>query len=166
MATMELVFFVPASTIAADVNPLVDQETRRITHLLPNADVHHIGSTAIPKALTKGDVDLNVRVSPERFHLAVSVLRCLYGVNQPENWSDNFASFKEDDSFPLKLGVQLTVRGSSDDFFLAIRDLFLEDGELVKEYDDLKRSFDGKSTDAYWAAKTVFLTRLLQRRVP
>jgi GrpB-like predicted nucleotidyltransferase (UPF0157 family) len=157
---------VQSSKIAADVNALVDQETRRIMHLLPHADVHHIGSTAIPNALTKGDVDLNVRVRRERFHGAVSVLRRLYSVNQLENWSDSFASFKEDDLFPLKLGVQLTVRGSSDDFFLAIRDLFLEDSELVKEYDDLKRSFDGKSADAYWAAKAAFHTRLLERRVP
>ena len=163
---MELVHFVDSSTIAAEVDALVDQETRRIVRVLPDADVHHIGSTAIPHALTKGDVDLNVRVPPERFHGAVSILRGLYGVNQPENWSDDFASFKDDDSFPLKLGVQLTVRGSSDDFFLAIRDLFLADRDLVKQYDELKRSFDGKSAEAYWEAKTAFLTELLDRRVP
>ena len=133
---------------------------------LPIAITLWIGSTAIPHALTKGDVDLNVRVAHERFHGAVSVLRRLYSLHQLENWSDSFASFKDDDSFPLKFGVQLTVRGSSDDFFLVLRDLFLADRQLAKEYDDLKRSFDGKSTDAYWAAKAAFFTRLLELHVP
>ena len=91
----------------------------------------------------------------------MSVLLRLYDVNQLENWSETVASFKDDDSFSLKLGIQLTVRGSQDDFFLAIRDLFREDSDLVQEYDDLKREFEGKSMEAYWAAKTAFLSRLL-----
>ena len=64
---MEFVHFVQSSQIDADVNALVDQETRRIMRLLPYVDVHHVGSTAIPNALTKGDVDLNVRVPPSNF---------------------------------------------------------------------------------------------------
>jgi GrpB-like predicted nucleotidyltransferase (UPF0157 family) len=161
---MEPVHFVESNTITPAVNALVVQEARRIMRLLPYADVHHVGSTAIPKSLTKGDVDLNVRVPRDQFHEAVSALRRVYDVNQLENWSDDFASFKDDDSFLLKFGVQLTVRGSQDDVFLAIRELFLGNRNLVKEYDDLKRSFDGKSMDDYWAAKAAFFTRLLERR--
>lgn len=32
-------------------------------NLIPNADVQHVGSTAIQNSLTKGDIDIQIRVS-------------------------------------------------------------------------------------------------------
>ncbi|MFE8603678.1 GrpB family protein [Archangium violaceum] len=39
----------------------------RLSSLLPYADIQHVGSTAIPGARTKGDLDIQVRVPPGRF---------------------------------------------------------------------------------------------------
>jgi len=30
---------------------------------LPEADIQHVGSTAIPKSITKGDLDIQVRIN-------------------------------------------------------------------------------------------------------
>ena len=42
----------------------------RVLGLIPVAEVEHVGSTSIPGALTKGDVDLLVRVHAGEFDAA------------------------------------------------------------------------------------------------
>ncbi len=59
---------------------------------VPDADVQDMGSTAIPGVLTKGDVDVNVRVAGEDFGRLIEFLRLRFTVHQPENWDDGFAS--------------------------------------------------------------------------
>ncbi|MFE3575677.1 GrpB family protein [Lysinibacillus sp. NPDC059133] len=49
--------------------------------LLPEADIQHVGSTAIPDSVTKGDLDIQVRVSAEQFSIAVELLSNLYDRN-------------------------------------------------------------------------------------
>jgi GrpB-like predicted nucleotidyltransferase (UPF0157 family) len=68
---------------------------RRIARLVPGAEIVHVGATAVPGALTKGDVDLMVRVSAPAFEAGQRALRSGYTVHQPENWTPTYASFVE-----------------------------------------------------------------------
>lgn len=52
-----------------------------ISERLPFADVQHVGSSAIPNSLTKGDLDIQVRVTLEQFPIAVQTLEALYELN-------------------------------------------------------------------------------------
>ncbi len=139
---------------------------RAIEALLPTATIRHIGSTAVPGALTKGDLDLLVSVPAAQFEAAVGAVRARYAVNQPENWTATFASFREDPVGEVPVGVQVVVAGSDDErLFLEWPERLAADADLLAEYNALKLGRRGADPDDYIAAKGEFIeTRLGVRR--
>ena len=134
-----------------------EAQKNRILALMPSADVQHIGSTAIPGSVTKGDLDINVRVPKEDFKETVAALKKLYQINQPKNWKSDFASFKNE---PLNLGVQVTIIGSQADDFVRLRDILIDHPELLKEFNEMKQKFEGKGMDDYRKEKAEFFEKL------
>jgi len=157
---METVTFINSDDIKETADKLFTEQRERIVAAIPDADVQHIGSTAIPNSLTKGDVDANVRVTKEKLPSTIESLRKLYDVNQRENWNDTFASFKDDSSFELPFGVQVTVIGSPSDDFVKLRDILLQNPKLVEEYNNLKRKSDGLNMAEYRKQKYELLEKI------
>jgi len=135
--------------------------------LLPRCRIEHVGATAMPDGVTKGDVDINIRVLSDDFGLVVDALRHRGGFQeaQPRNWSETFASFS-DVSRALPVGLHVTVARSPDDFLVPLRDLMLRDESLRRQYDRVKREAASLGPDGYWAAKNAFLTDVLARHFP
>jgi GrpB-like predicted nucleotidyltransferase (UPF0157 family) len=150
--------FLPEESFRAAVAEAFEEHRRAIVDLLPSAAVEHIGATAVPGALTKGDLDLLVSVPGEEFAAAVEALQGRYAIHQPENWGPTFASFKQEPAGDVPVGVQLVVAGSADErSFLDWRDRLRGDPELRAEYDAMKRAEAGSDPDAYWAVKNDFI---------
>jgi GrpB-like predicted nucleotidyltransferase (UPF0157 family) len=152
---------------AADIRELTTaafaMHRRRVLRLLPGAEVEHVGSTAVPGALTKGDVDLLVRVGAADFATAVEVLGHHYVVHQPHNWTASLASFKDPTAREPPVGVQLVIAGSAEDaFFGPFRDALIKEPALLAEYNRLKRSLDGADYASYTTAKGEFVERALR----
>lgn len=138
-----------------------------IAALLPEAEVEHIGATAVAGALTKGDLDLMVVVEPEDFASAAGALRSRYSVNQPENWTDDFASFAvaRDGAAEVPVGVQLVAAGSEwQALFLRWRKLLTVDPAVRHRYNELKRAHADAPADAYVDAKAAFIEAELAAR--
>ena len=133
---------------------------RDLGSALANVEVHHIGATSLPFGLTKGDVDVNVRVDESRFPAVVETLDEPLAAAQPDNWTATFASFSAD-AYALPLGVQVTVIGSPDDFLLALRDHMRADASLLRRYDNIKVAAASGGSDAYWMAKDALLRQVL-----
>lgn len=147
-----------------EVAPLAEEVVSRFRRDIADAvdaEVHHIGATAMPFGHTKGDVDVNIRVEGPTFSTVVAALRERFDVAQPENWTPTFASFSSD-RYALPLGIQVTLLGSADDRLLALHDRIRADPELVQQYDDVKRDAAPKGATAYWEAKNEFLQKLLE----
>jgi GrpB-like predicted nucleotidyltransferase (UPF0157 family) len=155
------VHFQNQSSFTVRAEALFEEQKQRILAVLPDADVQHIGSTAVPGSLTKGDLDLQVRVSAERFQPAVSSLLALYELNDGSDQTDCFRSFK-DDALLLPVGVQLTVIGSEYDFFWRQRDYFIANPSMRAEYDAFKRQYEGGDMEEYIAAKHLFFERIMK----
>jgi GrpB-like predicted nucleotidyltransferase (UPF0157 family) len=99
-----------------------------VAEALPDAEIEHVGSTAILGALTKRDLDLLVRVEPGSCDDAVAGLHGLCAVDQPENWTSTFASFRDPRSADPPVGLQLVVADSADDtLFGPFRDALVDD---------------------------------------
>ena len=145
--------------VAAIADEVVEQLTRELADVI-DAEVHHIGATAMPFGHTKGDVDVNLRVDGPTFSTVVAALRERFDVAQPENWTPTFASFSSD-RYALPLGIQVTALGSADDRLLALHERIRADPALVQQYDDVKRDAAPRGVTAYWEAKNEFLQRLL-----
>lgn len=136
----------------------------RISALLPEAELHHIGATALPGALTKGDIDVLLRVPLRRFSTAVDVLRQHFQIKQAVNWTPEFASFGDDTGYELRVGIQVVIKDSSMDFLLFLHDHFLHNPQALDEYNRLKTAHSDADHEHYWKAKDEFLSRILAAR--
>ena len=161
---MDRVRIRPEREIRKAVGTAFTRHRRRILETIPGAEVEHVGATSVPGALTRGDLDLLVRVDAERFDDAVEALHHLYDVHQTENWTSTFASFVERTADDLPVGVQVVVGESPDDaLFAEFRDALIRDSALLAEYNALKERHNGETYERYTAAKAAFIERLPRR---
>lgn len=158
---MERVSFFNQANVKENAEETFKSQKEIINRLIPNLDVQHVGSTAVPNSLTKGDLDIQVRVSEAQFPKAVEVLSAIYEVNEGSVKTNEFRAFKNDSIDP-PLGIQLTVIDSEFDKFFKLRDILLENDHHRKQYDELKMKFEGKSMEAYREAKSDFFNMLMQ----
>jgi GrpB-like predicted nucleotidyltransferase (UPF0157 family) len=152
----------PEAEIREVAKSAFERHRDRALDLIPGAEVEHVGSTSIPGALTKGDVDMLVRVQAGEFVAAVGALRQLYAVHQPENWTPTYASFVDSAATDPPIGVQLVVTGSADDaLFGPFRDALIRDPRLLSDYNALKRRLDGEDYQHYTDVKGKFVRDVL-----
>ena len=145
-----------------DAQQLFDQCVKALGKILPSsAEIHHIGATAIPGCLTKGDLDIAVRVPAKDFAAADSILATRYQRNKGSIKTPTFSAFEDSKAHP-HLGIQLTTVGGPYDNFLAFVDILKCEQKHLDDYNDLKRKFDGKSMDEYRKAKDAFVSKVLR----
>jgi GrpB-like predicted nucleotidyltransferase (UPF0157 family) len=163
--TQQAIRIRPVADISAAVETAFRRHRAQISELVPDADVVHVGSTAVPGTLTKGDLDLLVRVAAGDLESAVCALRTAYAVHQPENWTASFASFVDPKATDPPVGVQVVVRGSDEEpLFEPFIEALTEDFRLVDEYNALKTRLDGADYERYTREKGEFIERVLKRR--
>lgn len=154
----QLVYFSNFPEIFEAAERLFDRVCQRIGATLPSAEVRHVGSTAIPGSLTKGDLDVLVRVPPGDFEKADRLLAEMYSRNMGSVRTATFSAFMDESTSP-ELGVQLVVDGSEFDTFVQWVRRLNSDSALLAAYDELKARHDGKSMTEYRAAKSAFIAR-------
>lgn len=135
-----------------------ERHRRTILALVPGADVHHVGSTGIGAGLTKGDLDICVRVGAGALDGAVLQLGTRYRRNTGSTWTTTFAAFEDETEW---VGVQLCAIDGPEDNFLMIRDRLRGSPDLLRAYDEIKQRHQGGSMDLYRAEKSAFMERLL-----
>lgn len=146
--------FVPSEEVVETAEDEFRRYRLTLLNLIPTADIQHVGSTAVPGLLTKGDLDIQVRVPVEEFDPAKAKLRNGFNPrHENEIWTKAFASFEDHANPAMPVGIQLTVTGSAFDEFVRVRDLLRTDMELLNRYNQLKRRFEGKSETEYKRAK-------------
>jgi GrpB-like predicted nucleotidyltransferase (UPF0157 family) len=154
----ERVFFLDVADCRERADVLFGEVEARVRALLPGASVEHVGSTALPDGLTKGDLDVQVRVAAAQFEQACRALEGLYEPN-PGGFTDRGRSFKDDDTDP-PLGLHVTIIDGPSDIQHRQRDLLRARPDLRREYDALKRRFHGGEMAAYREAKGAFFGRI------
>lgn len=157
---MTKVYFKPSSDFSFLAHQVFEEQKLRINKSLPYADVQHIGATSIPNSLTKGDLDIVIRVPAENFRSAIKTLKAIYKVNQPDNWSKTFASFKDIRNLGINFGAQLVIENSQSDDFIKLRDILKNNSKLIQEYNAMKLKYEGKEMRTYQKAKAVFFQKI------
>jgi GrpB-like predicted nucleotidyltransferase (UPF0157 family) len=126
----------------------------RLAVLLPGARIEHVGSTAVAGSLTKGDLDVCVIVPAAEFAGATATLGDALSIHQPENWTEEMASFVAPSQDGIDVGVQLIVGGSGEEaWFIGWRERLRSDPGLRERYDRLKEEHADGSVEDYRAAK-------------
>jgi GrpB-like predicted nucleotidyltransferase (UPF0157 family) len=140
-----------------------DEERGKIERLLPGAEVLHTGATSVPAALTRGDLDIHVRVWADGFSEARDKLAVVYTSYSADMWTAGFAAFVAPAS-RIASGVALTaVGGEHDRRFVVAWDRLKRNPQLLEDYNALKVQYEGSpDADSYEAAKSAFFSALVQ----
>jgi GrpB-like predicted nucleotidyltransferase (UPF0157 family) len=137
---------------------------KELAGVLPaSAEVLHIGATAVPGCLSKGDLDIVVRVDRADFPAAQALLIERWNRNAGSIRTDEFAAFEDAHRAP-HLGIQLTVKGGAFDVFHQFVDALLADPALVSRYNELKLRFRDGPMAEYRTAKAAFVVNVLTAR--
>lgn len=165
MADEEIFLLVPDPVAAAALAERAFEALKMaLVPILPaSVSVRHIGATAIPGCLTKGDLDIVVRVDAADFAQAEAALAARFQRNTGSIRTDAFAAF-EDAARTPPLGIQLAVKGDPLDDFHDFADALNDDPVLVERYNALKRVFNGRPMTDYRAAKDAFIAEVLAAR--
>ena len=139
---------------AAELWPLVDRafqrHSREIRVLVPSATVEHVGATSVPGLLTKGDLDLLVRVPPGEVDAAVEALQRRY------------PGLVDESDPQLPVGIEVVAEGSDRAHrVLELRRRFRGDPVLVARANDLRRQFAGGDAGEYEVAKQALYASVL-----
>jgi GrpB protein len=146
----------PAEEFAGAGRRILARVGTRLAPLLAGHELVLTGGSSVPGALTKGDIDLHLRVAPADFGTTVAALRTIYAVAHPEIWQSTLATFTVEAELPT--GLAVTPAGSEHDLrFRRTWELLAADRELLAEYNAVKLSGGGD----YETRKSAFFDRLL-----
>ena len=144
-----------------EAQQLFEAVSRSLEAILPQAaEVRHIGATAVHGCLTKGDLDIVVRVPAKDFPDADAALASYYKRNDGSIRTETISAFEDAASHP-HLGIQLVVIDGPFDFFHRFAVVLQSSPRLIEEYNALKRSHQGADMALYRAAKDAFVERVL-----
>jgi GrpB-like predicted nucleotidyltransferase (UPF0157 family) len=127
---------------------------------LPCAEVEHVGSTAVPGCLTKGDIDVLVRVSRADFQQALTVLDDLLARSTKNEPTDDYVEY-EYSAAAVAASVQLVAAGGAHDDFHRLKAILKSDSEALERFNALKLRYDGRSMTEYRQAKAALIDSLL-----
>ena len=129
--------------------------------MLPrSAEITHVGSTACPGLETRGDLDILVRVPPDRFPEAEAALAGAFARNTGSIRTGDFVAF-EMTGTSMPVGIQLAAKGGAFDHFHLFAAALSAHPALVDGFNEIKRLFDGQAMADYRAAKALFINAVL-----
>lgn len=139
---------------------LFNSYQKEISTLLPFAKIEHIGSSAIPNAISKGDLDIYIEVIPEQFEFAIEQLKTLNFIEKQNTLRTHelcmLESLNNDD-----VAFQIVVTDSVFTFFLTFKNKLISSPTLVNEYNQLKLQCSHLDPDQYRTIKSDFINRIL-----
>lgn len=139
---------------------LFNSYQKDISTLLPFAKIEHIGSSAIPNAISKGDLDIYVEVKSDQFEFAIAQLKTLNFIEKQNTLRTHelcmLESLNDDD-----VAFQIVVTDSVFTFFLTFKNKLISSPTLVNEYNQLKLQCSHLDPDQYRTIKSDFINRVL-----
>ncbi|MEM6484887.1 MAG: GrpB family protein [Pseudomonadota bacterium] len=153
----EVVSFTDDEALFVNAERVFETVRSMLLTLLPAAGVEHVGSTALPRGLTKGDLDIAVVVAPQEFLNAAERLSARFAPSAESEASDRFRHF-EGHLGKDKFSVLLITHGSIEHRkIIGWRDLLIANPHLKAEYEALKRAHQGGLMSGYRQAKEQFI---------
>lgn len=136
------------------------REKDRLQNLLPeDTDIQHVGSSSIPGALTKFDVDIQIRVPKAHFQNVQEMLEKQYSSHHTNLWEESlFAIFQTKEG--ERVDLMLTAIDSDYDNFYKVRDYLTAHPKMLQKYNTLKKSAEGKTIEEYRELKNTFFFEL------
>lgn len=133
-----------------------------LASVVPAARIEHIGSSAIPGALSKGDLDVCLIVEACKLEDVVLKLKSFGYVEQTETLRTAELCMLIDSRPSHEHAVQVVARGSQFMFFVEFRDRLRANPQWAEQYNQVKRDAAELGEQRYRAAKARFIESVLQ----
>jgi GrpB-like predicted nucleotidyltransferase (UPF0157 family) len=136
----------------------------KLQEIYPDFEIEHVGGSSIPEALTKGDLDIAVRIPKEKFLFAISEGKKFYEVYHPTLWSEHFALLVDwvDET---KVNILLVVKDGPWDTYVLVRDFLISNKGRLREYNEIKDAYlkEAITKEEYFAKKDSFFKKVLHQ---
>ena len=140
---------------------IFDQLKRVIINAIPFARVEHIGASAIPGAVSKGDLDIFVGVPKNKHEECLEKIISLgFKIKEDTLRTDSLCMLISDE-YACDTAIQLVVNGSEFEFFLTFRNKLMRNESLLLEYNRIKQQYQSSSEEEYRKAKSTFINDVL-----
>jgi GrpB-like predicted nucleotidyltransferase (UPF0157 family) len=153
--------FYSAEKYQQSCNELFSRYKIDIQKIIPNARVEHVGSSSIPDAISKGDLDIFVGVETSQLAFSVDLLLAEMEFQEKTDTLRTPELCMLESTTGDNVALQVVANGSEFEFFLTFRDKLKENTKLVHQYNELKQSCEGLSQDEYRQKKSEFIALVL-----
>ena len=140
---------------------LFEAVSARISNALPHARIEHVGSSAVPGAISRGDLDVCVIVPAEAFGTSLAEIERLgYRIKEDTLRTTQLCMLVPCCSHQDH-AIQLVEAGSRFEFFVTFRDALRTDPDVLRKYNEVKLASAGRGDDDYRKSKGEFIRGVL-----
>ena len=154
--------FLTPNQYQLEVSRLYEEVREKVHQLLPNARLEHIGASAVPGAISKGDLDVFVGVDRKEVEIAIARLEHNGYRVKADTFRSESLCMLEIDAYEYPVALQVVANGSEFEMFLTFRDALRNSKVLLQEYNQMKHLSKGMSENAYRAKKSAFIENVLK----
>jgi GrpB-like predicted nucleotidyltransferase (UPF0157 family) len=152
---------VKQSDISVKIDRIFSEVEKNIQVALPSSRIEHIGATAIPNSITKGDLDIFVGVSVAEFDNAIKAIKQLGFTEKLDTLRTDSLFMMVSDKYGEDVAVQVVANGSEFESFIDFRDKLRTSPNLVSEYNNIKQGAKSESQERYREIKSSFIKSVL-----
>lgn len=168
MKDNDFVYFYPSESFFKKAAAHFKQEKGKLCKVFPDADIQHVGSSSIPGAWGKFDIDIQIRVHEGQFVDTRDLLALMYYEKHTQLWKQGLGMFED---YSGEINCMVTIIDSIYDDFYKLRDYFMCHPAELQAYNKLKKEYHGRRYRLYRAAKQEFLgtngfTKFLTNKTP
>ena len=156
MINDDLIYFLSSEELIKSTQETSIELDNLLKELLPFSDIQHVGSSSIPGAIGKLDLDFQIRVEEKDFEKVIDILNSNFKEKRKELWKEGFAIFKTIKN-NIAIDLVVTVKDSIYDDCYKVRDELRSNKNILEEYNKLKMKYQGKPYSEYSKAKCEFL---------
>ena len=136
---------------------------RQLQPYLPHCSIEHIGASAIPGALSKGDLDICVVTQKGQMPTTIDTLLSLGYEKKTDTLQTHQLCMMVPLENNLDIALQVIEKGSEFEFFLHFRDALIANQQWVRAYNRIKQEAADLPADEYRARKSRFIHFVLQQ---
>lgn len=153
--------FIERSQFLPRIEKIYSELELKLLQILPNSRIEHIGSSAIPGVVSKGDLDIFVGVNQDDFLNAIELITSIGFHEKLDTLRTDSLCMMTTLVYNEDVAIQIVANGTEHESFLTFRDRLRSNSELVSKYNQLKLGCKGMPHDTYRNIKSAFIESVL-----
>jgi len=132
---------------------------------LPYAVIKFNGSSMLPNAISKGDLDIYIQVPADKFEESIAALNSQRFIKKDDSGETNDFCLLHSTNFQIPVDIQLVCNGSDYENLMYFVERMKDRPDLIEKYNQLKLATQHLSEIEYSNAKTKFIYDVIEGRV-